>query len=347
MSGSVFSHYQPHELARLQAAIACLGGTAREYRERVAQAVGTGDCPAHLAPFWFLTVGAQSDTPGDIAAGRELFRKLESDDCLEQYGFYCLFPELYHRIYQLGHRPDISFNGRTRGRVALFKFGPGDGMVVKPLQSRREGTIARIAGDAGVGPAQLPSVDGFLTEELVEGRFFTELPAEILSEELAFRLGSGLGEQVARLHQANVHYNDATLSDPSGRSHLIVQLSQTGEGTEVVGLRLIDYGVSVLLDNFPNLEMEEVYNLARTTPEFRFLSRTGIGGADMGNFLGQYRQRLAGLSREEILVRDLRFTHEGLIQAARILGSHIIGPFREGFEAAYGGALSLGKVDQV
>ena len=265
-----------------------------------------------------------------------LFRKLGADPLVVDYSCYGFFPAIYSRLYQQGERPQVWFDGRTRGRVALFRFPNGGGIVVKPLQSRREGEIARLAGQAGVGPRQLPALEGFLAEELVEGRFFTELPFDDLRDDFVHRLGFRLGSMLSALHRAGICYNDATISDPHGRSHLLVHPPAADQQGQSLDCKLIDFGVSVLLDKFPDLELEEVFNLVRTTPEYRLASRLGIGGSELGRFLAQYRQRLSSASRDEILARDLRITEEGLQQAAARMGAGLVGPFQEGFAEAYG-----------
>ena len=273
----------------------------------------------------------------------------------------------------------MTFDGRTRGRVAIFRFqepSENPGLVVKPLQSRREGEIAQLAGAAQVGPTQYPSLAGFITEEFIPGVFFTDLAAKQIADAgngngnstadadaIMYRIGRNLGGMLARLHRQQIYYNDATLSDPAGRSHLIVppdwaanaggnapggnvgsdrsNRSQSDAGNAAnynaeYGCRLIDFGVSLRLDNHPRLEPEEVYNFVRTLPEFRLFSGMGLGGPELGRFLEQYRQRLAGVSKEAILNRDLRFVDEGLRLAARRLGDSIQAPFRAGFGEAYG-----------
>ena len=274
----------------------------------------------------------ESGNPAGADADAALHRKLTADPLVAAYSLYAFFPGIYPRLYHQGERPTITYDGRTRGQVAILKFNDGagnsDGIVVKPLQSRREAAIARIAGDSGIGPRQFPTLDGFLVEEWVAGPFFTDLPADAITEAGMYAIGRQLGKMLSNLHARQIYYNDATLSDPAGRSHLIVRgyggpESGTEPGPESGAepdCRLIDFGVSVLLDNFPHLEPEAVYNLVRTTPEFRLLSRMGLADAEMGQFLAQYRQRLAAVSPEEILARDLRFTEEGLRQAAQLLG---------------------------
>ena len=244
-----------------------------------------------------------------------LFDKLAADRLLQTYSIYGLFPGPYQRIYRNRERPQLTFDGRTRGLVAIFRFRePSDnqGLVVKPLQSRREGEIAQLAGAAQVGPTQYPSLAGFITEEFIPGVFFTDLAAN--------RIADGGNGNVG---------NDRSDSSQSDAGN-------AGNDNAEYGCRLIDFGVSLRLDNHPRLEPEEVYNFVRTLPEFRLFSGMGLGGPELGRFLEQYRQRLSGVSKEAILNRDLRFVDEGLLLAARRLGDSIQAPFRAGFGEAYG-----------
>ena len=322
--------YNTEELTRLRSVIEGLRSLPVEAIRDTARAVETGQCPPHLAAFWTL-VSSNEENNLDSS----LFGKLRVDPLVVDYSCYGFFPTIYTRLYQHGERPLVWFDGRTRGRVALFRFPSGEGFVVKPLQNRREDEIARLAGEAGVGPQQFKSLEGFLVEELVEGRFFTDLPSDDLRDDFVHRLGFRLGSMLSALHRAGICYNDATISDPEGRSHLLVKVPITNQPGQSLSCKLIDFGVSVLLDKFPDLEMEEVFNLVRTTPEYRLASRLGIGGSQLGSFLAQYRQRLSSTSRDEILARDLRITEEGLQQVAARMGVGIVGPFQEGFAEAY------------
>ena len=322
--------YSDEELRRLRSALANFRLLSDDAIRELGRAVEAGDCPSRLVPFWPIMSSASMD-------GRDfhLFRKLEADPLVAEYGCYGFLPTLYPRLYRQGERPKVEFDGRTRGRVALFRFANGEGIVVKPLQSRREAEIAQLVGEAGVGPKQLPSLEGFLVEELVGGAFFTELSPNDLNDEMIYQVGRMLGSMLSVLHNASICYNDVTLSDPEGRSHLLVQLPEANRVGGPPGCKLIDFGVSVLLDRFPDLEPEEVFNLVRTTPEYRLVSRLGFGSSELGRFLAQYRQRLASVSRDEILARDLRFTEEGLQQAAAKIGTGIVAPFRQGFAEGY------------
>lgn len=323
--------YTLTELDRIRGVISRLRFLNAGESQEIGQAVESGACPSHLGPFWLSRHGDEG-----AGIGPALFEKLANDPLLPRYTIYGFFPGLFERIYEQGQRPYVTLDGRTRGQVALFKFDEGDGLVVKPLQSRREETIAQLAGESGVGPRQKISLEGFLVEELVDGSFFTNLPSEALEDSDFFTVGRKLGGMLAKLHSLQIYYNDATLSDPNGRSHLLLSPLKPGDDNPALDCRLIDFGVSVLLDNYPALEPEEVYNLVRTTPEFRILSRMGIAEEELGRFLSQYRQRLATVSREEVLSRDLRFAEQGLQQAARLMGPRIIAPLWEGFQVGYG-----------
>ena len=272
-----------------------------------------------------------------MATGRaDLFRKLEADPLVVDYSCYGFFPTIYPRLYQQGERPQVWFDGRTRGRVALFGFANGAGIVVKPLQNRREAELAQLAGEAEVGPQQLESLEGFLVEELVPGRFFTDLSPDDLRDEFVHQIGLRLGSMLSTLHSAGICYNDATLSDPDGRSHLLVQLPTADQTGQSPKCRLIDFRVSrVLLDNFPALEMEEVFNMVQ---ELHPSTASGVphgpcAGSEFRRFLAQYRQRLPcsiSLGRKSCPA-TFAFTEEGLQQAAAQDGKlALVDPFQAG-----------------
>ena len=300
--------YTDHELEQVRKTISS--------RAMAGQEADTEVHPPHLAPFLELMVPFPT-----------LFQKLKEDHLLETYSVYGFFPGVHESIYHEGLRPELSFAGRARGRVAILKSGDG-GTVIKPAQSDREGEVATIAGDAGVGPKQYPSLPGYLTEELVQGAFFTELGPEDLDDDSMYRAGGGLGDILVRLHQQQVYYNDTTLSDPTGRSHLV--LVPGG------GCRLIDFGVSILLDRHPTLARQDVYNFVRTLPTYRLVRGMGMDGEEMDRFLEDYSHQLGRTSPEEIMSQDLRFAEEGLTMAARRMGRHIVEPFTRGFREAYG-----------
>ncbi len=255
-----------------------------------------------------------------------LFQRLTLDTLAESHSIYGFFPQAYDLVYGQKQPAGISFDGRNRGRVAILQSDTGS-LVIKPMQSQREDEIAAIAGTLGIGPRQFPSLPGFLTEEFIEGQFFTELTPQQVSPNLVHRVGRSLGSMLFQLHQYQIYYNDATLSDPDGRSHLLVD--PDGD------CRLIDFGVSLLIDRHPRFTQEEVYNFVRTMPEFQLFTGMSPDDNDVTGFLSQYQQRLAQTPKEHILARDLRFMEEGLKMAADRMGEHIVEPLQRGFHETY------------
>ena len=278
------------------------------------EAVARGDCPQRLWPLWPL-----ERTDG------ELWRRLIEDDLIERFSVYGLFPAVYPLVY--GPESDtvsIRYDGRTRGRVAIIN-GESAGVVIKPCQSSREAEVAAIAGELGVGPRQLPTIDGFISEEFVDGRFLTDLSVDDATEFRMRSVGAALSDALDRLHAAGVCYNDATISDPEGRSHII--LRPDGE------IRLIDFGVALLLDNHPEaLKFEDAWNAARTDPMFRLFRQMtgGDDGESLGRFVADYGRRLAGQTPAEIQSRDWRIAEEEASIIAARYGPVAADALREG-----------------
>ena len=277
-------------------------------------AVASGTCPERLWPLW----------PLERADG-ELWRQLLEDDLIERFSVYGLFPAVSPLVY--GPESDtvsIRYDGRTRGRVAIIN-GESAGVVIKPCQSSREAEIAAIAGELGVGPRQLRTIDGFISEEFVDGRFLTDISVDEATEGRMRSAGAALADALSSLHAAGVCYNDATISDPEGRSHII--LRPDGE------IRLIDFGVALLLDNHPEaLTFEDAWNAARTDPMFRLFRQMtgGDDGESLGRFVADYGRRLAGQTAPEIQSRDWRIADEGASIIAARYGPEAADALREG-----------------
>lgn len=121
----------------------------------------------------------------------------------------------------------------------------------------------------------------------------------------------------------------AAVADPEGRSHLIVR----PDGS----LRLIDFGVSLLLREHPAaLTFEDAWNAARTDPMFRLFRQMSGGGdnAALGQFVAEYGRRLAGQTAAEIQARDWRIADEGATVLAKQYGPDAAAALRAGFTAA-------------
>lgn len=284
-------------------------------------AVRNGRCPERLWPLWPLANQCN-----------ELWQLLVGDPRVTRFSVYGFFPAAYDPVYgDEAVDVDVRYDGRTRGRVAIITgelAGRSVRVVIKPCQSPAEAEIARIAGDLNLGPSQLPSVEGFLTEEFVRGPFLTDLNPDEAAPERMHGIGYELGSTLSRLHAAGVCYNDATVSDPDGRSHTIL----LPDG----GIRLIDFGVALLLRDHPaNLTFHDAYNAARTDPMFR-LFRQMASSADsdaFGRFVHDYGRRLARQSVEEIQSRDWRIAEEGTSIIADRYGSRAADALRAGISA--------------
>ena len=216
---------------------------------------------------------------------------------------------------------------RPGGRPAPSDEAPCETIVIKPFQNTREDEIAAIAAQVNVGPAQFPSLPGYLTERFAGGVFFTDLPPERRDDATMQAVGLALGGMLRRLHGAGVYYNDATLADPEGRSHLIVD--------DANGCALIDFGVSLLVSRHPDYTREEVHNFVRTLPMYRIMAGMAGNRAEMDDFLAQYARQMAQATPEDIMARDLKFAQQGLSIAARRMGEDIIAPIRDGFIEGY------------
>ncbi len=279
--------------------------------------LGRDDWPEEVRPFWKLA---------DLE--RDLFSRLAEDPWIRALSLYAFIPPVLAQRLDGGEVPAIEYTGRTRGQVAIIQLREGT-IVVKPYQSAREDQVAVIAGELGVGPRQLESLPGYLTEEYARGQFFTSLPEQRCLPREMEAVGRALGTMFRRLHDAGIYYNDASLSDPQGRAHLIVD----AEG----GCLLIDFGVSLLLDRHPEYSREEVHNFARTLPMYRVFAGMAENEEEMTGFLDDLRERMAQGTKEEILGRDLQFIQQGLSSAAQRMGQGIIDPIRNGFLEAYRG----------
>ena len=284
--------------------------------------------PEWMQPFWKL-----SDLEPD------LFSRVSEDPWVVSLAQYAFFPPVLEWREQGRPIPHLHITGRTRGPVAILRSA-GEAIVIKPFQNTREAEIARVAAEVNVGPAQLPSLPGYLTERFAEGVFFTDLPQErrdpsTSSGQATLRaVGLSLGVMLRRLHDAGVYYNDATLADPEGRSHLIIA-PVSPEPVEGRLCTLIDFGVSLLVSRHPDYTREEVHNFVRTLPMYRIMAGMAENRAEMDDFLAQYARQMAQATPEDIMARDLKFAQQGLSIAARHMGEGIIAPIREGFLEGY------------
>ena len=308
--------YTEQELREIQDAITGQRKLSGEEIEIVKGEFVGKELPVALHPFVDL-----------FATNPDLYRKLERDKKVEQYSLFGFFPETFGLVYGSEVSPEISFESGNRGIIGIVKH-PAKKVVVKPVQNSREPEVARIADELHVGPRQHASLDGFLTEEFVEGDLFSRLRGDRCSDERVYVLGRRIGEVLSKLHSQDIYYNDTILTDDFGRSHVIVP--------ETSPEILFDYGVAIRLDRHPNLTDEEIYNHFRTQPGVNaFLQFRQPTGEQVKQLVERHRQELQHVTKDQIMQRDVNFINEGLNFAAYRLGSHVVAPFSRGFRETY------------
>ena len=263
---------------------------------------------------------------GIFATNPNLYRKISEDERVQKYSLFGFFPETFNLVYGSEVSPEISFDGGNRGLVGIIKH-PTKKVVVKPTQNSREQEVAQIADELGVGPKQYTSIDGFLTEQFVEGELFSRLSGDMASADKVYHLGRRMGEILSKLHSREIYYNDTILTDDLGRSHVIV--------TKTSPAILFDYGVALRLDKHPNLIDEEVYNFARTLPMVGMFLGMQPSQEQVQALVQEYRPKLQIALKEQIITRDIDFINEGLTFAKYRLGNHIVELFLRGFKETY------------
>lgn len=263
---------------------------------------------------------------GLFATNPDLYRKLSGDERLQKYSLFGFFPETFDLIYGSEVLPEISFDGGNRGIVGIIKH-PIKKVVIKPTQNSREHEVAQIADELGIGPKQYQSLDGFLTEQFVEGNLFSTLRGDRTSADNMYNVGRRMGEILTKLHSREIYYNDTILTDDFGRSHVIIP--------EISPAILFDYGIALRLDKHPNLTDEEVYNFARTLPMVSMFLGMQPSKEQAQALVQEYRPKLQIATKEQIIARDIDFINEGLTFATYRLGDRVVEPFLRGFKETY------------
>ena len=307
--------YTSDDLSTIRSTISRLPFMSESDARAMNLEVSTGACPSHLAPFLRL-----NDSHPD------LYRKLVIDPFVVKYGVYGFFPRAYDLIYLSDKSPNITFSGRTRGRVAILT-SRSNNMVIKPLQNSNEAKVATLAGELGVGPKQFDSLQGFLSEEYISGTFITDNHSNSDIRPCIEDIGIKLGAAFGKLHENKICYNDSTVSDPDKRSHLI--LDQASD------IKLIDFGISLSLEEYPNFSLEETFNYVRTMPIYQIFETMNPTQGDIHSFLKSYQGKFKEISPDTIYDRDLRFLTEGLQLMSDILTEADKTVFMQGFHSTY------------
>lgn len=264
---------------------------------------------------------------GLSATNPELFTELRIDEKTKKYSAYGFFPETFDLVYNNATEPEILIKMNGNRGLVIMMMHPEKNLVIKPIQNSKEPETAQISGDLQVGPEQFKTLNHFLTENYIFGTFFPNLDENQRADENMQEIGRRTGDILTLLHSKDIFYNDTILTDDFGRSHLIV--------SEASPSVLIDYGVSINLDNHPNLSDEEVFNYARTLPINNLILEMNPSEQKINNIIQIYRKQIQNMTKEEIMARDIGMVYEGLGFAKYRLGSEIAEPFTAGFKETY------------
>jgi tRNA A-37 threonylcarbamoyl transferase component Bud32 len=307
--------YTSSDLYNIRAVISTLPFMSESEAHEMNKLLDEGHCPIHIAPLYKIS-----------KSNSDLYKKLLLDPFLVKYSVYGFFPGAYELTYLNDMRAEIRYEGRSRGRVAIIT-NQDSSLVIKPIQNSKEAHVADIASKLEIGAKQHPTLTGFLAEEFVEGCFLTDLDRQSLTNDYMEYIGSQLGFMLAQLHDKGIYYNDSTVSDPNGRSHLII--NNSGKA------KLIDFGISISLDQYPELSLEETHNYVRTLPLYRLFSSMNPDPKDITEFIRQYQRKFFKTPTKDILARDIRFMKEGLSFLVADLDLGRESAFNRGFDSKY------------
>ncbi|KHO46399.1 MAG: hypothetical protein QS98_C0003G0007 [archaeon GW2011_AR3] len=264
----------------------------------------------------------------------ELYQKILNDDRVKKFGPYYFFPEIMEKIdagQMNGSEPIMA--GVNRGLITLYDMKGWHGpRVIKPVQSSDEAKIATVASILGAGPAQHPSIDGYLVEDYVPG---FELHEVLRAKPgMAGKAGHAIGKKYADLHKADVIYADALIQVLPTKSHVI---TSTGDDA-----RLIDFGVAVDISKAPEFSLQEVRAILSMDPITKLsydLARQDIQVKGLMAQQEEFAREDARKLKQDLLNLDLRLAKSSLGTAAmegRISESSaasFIGAFKEAYFA--------------
>lgn len=263
----------------------------------------------HLHPFLGL-----------IAVNEDLFAELAKDKQLEAFSYIALMPESIPLIYGSETSPTLRLAQGNRGYIAILRH-PEKNIVIKPLQSPREARIAGIADMLGVGPKQLPTREGFITEEYIDAPLFTQRRES--PKKLIYTTGRRFGEILNALHANDIYFNDNSLADDMGRSHLFVPSDRPA--------LLFDYGVALDVSNVRQWSDQEVFDYIRTEPGVNFALQMNPDAAPQ--LVAEHAPIVRSMSKEKIFGRDEYFVYEGASCASYRISN--IDAFMTGFTETY------------
>jgi tRNA A-37 threonylcarbamoyl transferase component Bud32 len=254
-----------------------------------------------------------------------LLTKVENDPLFAECSTAMFFPMIGERIQQSGEIPELS-GVRTIGRNGALKVSFNqDSFMIKTIENSQEPVIAKSVAEIGVGPKQFESIDGYVTEEFIEGDTLNKLDPDKCTPKYMENIGQKLASAIKKVHDKNILINDQLLSDDNGKSHTII----TSEGD----VRFIDFGSAVDLTNFPNISDEAVKLIIRSDT-FASMTLMMISPEKLPDFINHYRQDFLSklkTSKEVIEQYDAQLINEGFFFLSQRLPNieHLINGFNQ------------------
>jgi len=236
----------------------------------------------------------------------ELAEKIRTDPLCDEYRIILFLPEIGDRIAKNNERPTVEFfNNGTRDFVEKVSFSDCV-YIVKTIENTNEPAIAKTMAEIGVGPQQIESLSGFITEKFIEGKAISKLDPATCTPDFMKIIGQKIGEGIKKIHEKGILINDQLLSDDFSKSHTII----TPEGE----VYFIDFGASVDLNNFPEMTDEEVALIIRSDA-YSFFSFSNCPKEKRKAYIDEYRKDRIGRfkNKEEVISRyDGQLITEGL-----------------------------------
>lgn len=187
----------------------------------------------------------------------DLMNKVKEHPFHQKFGSLAFFPKVYELLDAGEEVSMFNLNSPTR-KHALKVVSGNESFVIKTLENPNEREIALRAGDLGVGPKQFDTIDGFLTEEWLDGNLIVKLDEAFCTPDRMKSIGKKIKEALLLLHGSDIVVNDQLLTDDFGKSHTIIN----GEGE----VKFIDFGASFDVSKYPDLNDDELYCIMRSDP---------------------------------------------------------------------------------
>lgn len=235
----------------------------------------------------------------------DLLNKIKTDSLYASCSITMFFPMISERIQSTNEIPKIS-GLKTGARNMAIKVSFGEeSYVIKTTENDQEPVIAKSIAEVKVGPKQFESIDGYITEEFINGDAISDVDKDKCTPEYMEELGQKIATAIGLVHDKNILINDQLLVDDNGKSHTII----TPEGD----IRFIDFGAAVDLTDYPNISDEAVYLIIRSDA-FAAMELEMTPQEQIPGYIKSYRENVLSKlkTKEEVISRyDGQLLQEG------------------------------------